>query len=48
MPGSAGRPEDAACLDELKEDLVARRGRAEREGWLGEIEGINLTLASCG
>ena len=35
-------------LDELKEDFVARRGRAEHEGWLGEIEGINLTLASCG
>ena len=25
-------------------DLLARRGRAETEGWLGEIEGIDLTL----
>jgi hypothetical protein len=26
-------------LDELEEDLVARRTRAEQEGWLGEIAG---------
>ena len=31
-------------LDELEEDLTARRTRAMREGWLGEIEGIDLTL----
>ena len=31
-------------LDELEEDLVERRTRAEQEGWLGEIEGIDLTL----
>ncbi len=32
-------------LDELEEDLTARRARALREGWLGEIEGIDLTLS---
>jgi hypothetical protein len=32
-------------LDELEEDLIARRARAEHEGWLGEIEGIDLTFA---
>ena len=32
-------------LEEIEADLLARRTRAEAEGWLGEIEGINLTLA---
>jgi hypothetical protein len=32
-------------LDELEADLIARRGRAHREGWLGEIEGLDLTLS---
>lgn len=31
-------------LDEIETDLLARRARAEQEGWLGEIEGIDLTL----
>ena len=31
-------------LDEIEADLLARRSRAEAEGWLGEIEGIDLTL----
>lgn len=31
-------------LDELEGDLLARRARAESEGWVGEIEGIDLTL----
>ncbi|MFC9033698.1 recombinase [Streptomyces arboris] len=31
-------------LDELEEDLVARRERAVEEGWQGEIEGLDLTL----
>jgi len=37
-------PKMLARLDELEDDLVARRSRAEREGWLGEVEGIELTL----
>lgn len=32
-------------LDEIEEDLLTRRHRAEHEGWLGEVEGIDLTLA---
>lgn len=32
-------------LDEIETDLLARRTRAGREGWLGKIEGIDLTLA---
>lgn len=31
-------------LDEIETDLLTRRSRAETEGWLGEIEGIDLTL----
>lgn len=31
-------------LDELEEDLIARRERAVEEGWQGEIEGLDLTL----
>jgi hypothetical protein len=31
-------------LNEIEADLFMRRSRAEAEGWLGEIEGIDLTL----
>ncbi|MGH8961705.1 MAG: tyrosine-type recombinase/integrase, partial [Jatrophihabitantaceae bacterium] len=31
-------------LDELETDLLARRERAQTEGWLGELEGLDLTL----
>jgi hypothetical protein len=31
-------------LDEIEADLLARRARANREAWLGEVEGIDLTL----
>lgn len=31
-------------LQEIETDLLARRARAEAEGWVGEIEGIELTL----
>jgi site-specific recombinase XerC len=32
-------------LDEIEDDLQARRSRAAHEGWLGEVEGLDLTLA---
>jgi hypothetical protein len=31
-------------LDELESDLEERRKHATAEGWLGEIEGVDLTL----
>jgi len=31
-------------LDDLETDLLARRQRAQDEGWLGELEGLDLTL----
>ncbi|MFC7992138.1 tyrosine-type recombinase/integrase [Streptomyces pilosus] len=37
-------PKMLARLSELEADLLQRRTRAEAEGWIGEIEGIDLTL----
>lgn len=37
-------PKMLSRLDEIEVDLNARRQRANDEGWLGEIEGIDLTL----
>ena len=34
-----------ARLDEIEDELQARRSRAAHEGWLGEVEGLDLTLA---
>lgn len=31
-------------LDEIEADLLARRVRAEHKAWLGEVEGLDLTL----
>jgi len=31
-------------LEFVEDDLLARRSRAEHEAWLGEVEGIDLTL----
>jgi hypothetical protein len=31
-------------LDELEADLIARRERAEKESWKGEVDGLELTL----
>lgn len=33
-----------ARLDEINTDLINRRELAEAQGWLGEPEGIDLTL----
>ncbi|MEJ3745336.1 hypothetical protein WEI85_18840 [Actinomycetes bacterium KLBMP 9797] len=32
-------------LDTIEDDLLRRRDRAAQEGWLGEIEGIDVTLS---
>jgi hypothetical protein len=43
--GADARPAEMPRLpsDEIEADLLARRNRAESEGWLGEIEDIDLT-----
>ncbi|MFD6986025.1 hypothetical protein ACFWAX_35890, partial [Streptomyces sp. NPDC059956] len=38
------KPKMLALLSELEADLLQRRTQAETEGWIGEIEGIDLTL----
>ncbi|RPE27062.1 hypothetical protein EDD90_10734 [Streptomyces sp. Ag109_O5-1] len=40
-PDPAQRPR----LTEIRENLVARTAETEREGWLGEIEGLRVSLA---
>jgi Phage integrase family len=43
-PMLAINPKMLPRLDEIEDDLLARRTRAEHEAWLGEVEGIDLTL----
>lgn len=38
-------PLSAADLEEIRDNLVARIAEAEREGWLGEVEGLRVSLA---
>jgi hypothetical protein len=40
-PDPAQRPRIA----EIRDNLVARIAEAEREGWLGEVEGLQVSLA---
>ena len=40
-PDPAQRPR----LAEIRDNLIARIAEAEREGWLGEVEGLQITLA---
>ncbi|GGM26305.1 hypothetical protein GCM10010129_83470 [Streptomyces fumigatiscleroticus] len=39
-------PSQRARLAEIRDNLIARIAEAEREGWLGEIEGLHVSLAS--
>ena len=32
-------------LTEIRDNLTARIAEAEREGWLGEVEGLKISLA---
>ncbi|MEU9030675.1 hypothetical protein AB0D46_24765 [Streptomyces sp. NPDC048383] len=32
-------------MEEIRDNLVARIAEAEREGWLGEVEGLRVNLA---
>lgn len=38
-------PEQAPRLVEIRDNLTARIAEAEREGWLGEVEGLRISLA---
>lgn len=37
-------PEQRARLVEIRDNLIARIAEAEREGWLGEVEGLQVSL----
>lgn len=43
----SSRPDPAQCgrLEVIRDSLVARIAEAEREGWLGEVEGLRISLA---
>jgi hypothetical protein len=38
-------PAQQQRLTEIRDNLTARIAEAEREGWLGEIEGLKISLA---
>ena len=38
-------PDQRPRLVEIRDNLAARIAEAEREGWLGEIEGLHVSLA---
>jgi len=41
-------PAQRARLEEIRDNLIARIAEAEREGWLGEVEGLKVSLAGAG
>ena len=38
-------PAQRVRLEEIRDNLIARIAEAEREGWLGEVEGLKVSLA---
>ncbi|MEV1177785.1 hypothetical protein [Nonomuraea sp. NPDC049784] len=38
-------PAQRARLADIRDNLIARISEAEREGWLGEVEGLRVSLA---
>ena len=38
-------PDQRHRIAEIRDNLTARIAEAEREGWLGEIEGLKISLA---
>ncbi|WP_351234203.1 site-specific integrase [Streptomyces sp. NPDC002133] len=38
-------PAQRGRLEEIRDNLIARIAEAEREGWLGEVEGLRVSLA---
>jgi len=39
-------PTQRPRIAEIRDNLTARISEAEREGWLGEIEGLQISLAA--
>jgi hypothetical protein len=38
-------PDQRFRIEEIRDNLIARIAEAEREGWLGEVEGLQASLA---
>jgi hypothetical protein len=38
-------PTQRQRIAEIRDNLIARIAEAEREGWLGEVEGLQISLA---
>jgi hypothetical protein len=38
-------PAQRARIVEIRDNLIARIAEAEHEGWLGEVEGLKVSLA---
>lgn len=38
-------PDQRFRIEEIRDNLIARISEAEREGWLGEVEGLQASLA---
>jgi hypothetical protein len=38
-------PAQRQRIAEIRDNLIARIAEAEREGWLGEVEGLQISLA---
>lgn len=39
-------PNERPRLEEIRDNLVARIAEAGREGWLGGVDGLNVSLAA--
>lgn len=39
-------PSELGRLEEIRDNLIDRIGEAEREGWLGEVDGLQVSLAA--
>ena len=39
-------PDQPGRLAEIRDNLLDRIAEAEREGWLGEVEGLNISLTA--
>jgi hypothetical protein len=38
-------PTQRARIVDIRDNIIARIAEAEREGWLGEVEGLQISLA---
>jgi hypothetical protein len=45
LPDALARPTQHDRLVEIRDNLIDRIAEAEREGWLGEVEGLQVSLA---